>query len=158
VQLHVIEELLAMLPMSDSDGEQAQGENEVYEDAMADTQEVFMSISTQAVNGLEHTNSMRLQGVIQGREVIILIDSGSSDNFISSRLAKQLCGVQALQKPVRLKVAGGGVLQGDKELPQCEWRCQGNTFVTDVKVLPLQCYDMILGMKWLELLGLVSTQ
>lgn len=142
--------LISMLQSSDSEGEQAQAETETYEDAMADTQEVLMSISKQAVNGSENSNSMRLQGVIQGHDVIILIDSRSSNNFISSRLAAQLAGVQTLKKPVRVKVAGGGMLQGDQELPNYKWTCQGTSFHTDMKVLPLHCYDVILGMKWLE--------
>jgi hypothetical protein len=43
VQLHVVEELLAMLHPSDSEGENV--EVEVFEDAVPDNQEVFMSIS-----------------------------------------------------------------------------------------------------------------
>lgn len=31
-----------------------------------------------------------------------------------------------------------------------EWWCQGSSFVTDIKVLALGGYDMILGMEWLE--------
>jgi hypothetical protein len=54
-------------------------------------------------------------------------------------------------------VAGGGILQGDEEIPECEWNCQGFSFRTTLKVLPLQCYDVILGMQWLEQLGLMQT-
>jgi hypothetical protein len=36
-------------------------------------------------------------------------------------------------------------------LPAAEWSIhQGTQFVTDLKVLPLPYYDMIIGMDWLE--------
>lgn len=157
VKLHVVEELLAMLQTSDSEGESLTADAEHFEDAVADNQEVLMSISKQALNGSENNHSMRLMGQIQGRDVLILIDSGSSNNFISAELASQLTGVQKLRRPIKVKVAGGGILSGDSELPNCQWSCQGNTFTTSVKVLPLQCYDVILGMQWLEQMGLMTT-
>jgi hypothetical protein len=145
-----------MLPLSEQDSEQPVQDAEVFEDALHDAQEVLMSITKQALNGSEAPRSMRLLGHIQGHDVLILIDSGSSNNFISSQLAAQLKGVQKLQQPVKVRVAGGGVLTCDSEIKNCRWDCQGNSFHTDLKALPLQCYDVILGMSWLEQLGLMT--
>ncbi|KAM0929344.1 hypothetical protein ACQ4PT_001454 [Festuca glaucescens] len=156
VQLHVVEELLSMLQSSESECEPNSPEKEVFEDALHDAQEVLMSISKQAVNGSEAPRSMRLLGHIQGHDVLILIDSGSSNNFVSSKLASQLKGVTPLSRPVHVRVAGGGILSGDAEINNCKWECQGSSFHTDLRVLPLQCYDIILGMQWLEGLGLMT--
>jgi hypothetical protein len=139
VQLHVVEELLAMLNVSDSEGDPPNAEPEVFLDAIADHQNAqLMSISKQAFDGSEHLRSMRLVGNIQGHEVLILIDSGSSNNFISAQLAAQLQGVKKLNQQIKVKVAGGGILTGDSELHDCTWTCQDNTFCTSLKVLPLQ--------------------
>jgi hypothetical protein len=92
VQLHVVEELMAMLHMSDSEGEPPTGETKVFEDAIGDTHEVLLSISKQAMNGSEAPCSMRLMGQIQGYDVLIVIDSGSSNNFVSADLAAKLKG------------------------------------------------------------------
>ena len=35
-------------------------------------------------------------------------------------------------------------------VPKCQWSVQGNLFEHDLKVLPLSCYDGILGMDWLS--------
>lgn len=35
-------------------------------------------------------------------------------------------------------------------MPQLQWFVQGHTFVSNARVLPLKCYDLILGEDWLE--------
>ena len=111
VQPHVVEELLEMLHLSDSDIEQHGAENEVFEDVVTDNQEVLISISKQALNGSEALHSLRLQGQIQGHDVLILVDSGSSSNFVSAKLAAKLQGVlRQTEKTVKVLVARGGVI------------------------------------------------
>ena len=38
-------------------------------------------------------------------------------------------------------------------IPACAWAVQGQEFVTDLCILPLGCYDMVVGMDWLEECG-----
>ena len=47
-------------------------------------------------------------------------------------------------------VANGEKMCCDQFVPQFEWGVQGHTFVQDMKILPLGCYDMILGHDWLD--------
>jgi len=35
-------------------------------------------------------------------------------------------------------------------IPGLQWSSQGHSFSVDAGVLPLKCYDMILGQDWLE--------
>lgn len=73
VQLHVVEELLNMLDGSESPDSfttAVEGETELEHDLYA--------LSQQAVGGTENITCFLLQGVIQGKEVLMLIDSGSS--------------------------------------------------------------------------------
>lgn len=37
-----------------------------------------------------------------------------------------------------------------KMIPHLTWFMQGHSFAYDTRVLPLKCYDMILGADWLE--------
>jgi hypothetical protein len=41
-------------------------------------------------------------------------------------------------------------MMSNQEPKNFSWLFQGHTFTTDVRVLPLQCYDLVLGMDWLE--------
>ena len=44
----------------------------------------------------------------------------------------------------------GATLVCSHEVVNCSWTAQGVMFTTTFKILPLQCYDAILGMEWLE--------
>lgn len=46
-------------------------------------------------------------------------------------------------------MANGSILMCTHEV-QCTWMVQGVQFQTIFRILPLQCYDAILGMDWLE--------
>lgn len=80
----------------------------------------------------------------------MLIDSGSSHSFVSTTLSTRLSGVVAARRPFPVRVADGAQLQCTQEILAGEWTVQGHTFCSTLKVLPLGCYDMIIGMDWLE--------
>lgn len=61
-----------------------------------------------------------------------------------------MAGVQALDPPVQVRVAHRGKLWSTHIIPNCQWLCEGVTFSTDFKLLPLSGYDLIPGMDWLE--------
>ena len=79
----------------------------------------------------------------------MLVDSRSTNCFISEHLAAAAFRKMPLQQPVTVRVANGDMLLCTHELPDQLWCIQGVTFKTSFKILPLNCYDMILGMDWL---------
>jgi hypothetical protein len=52
--------------------------------------------------------------------------------------------------PVQVTVANGQKMISDKTVKDFSSLSQGHTFHTTVRVLPLKCYDLVLGMDWLE--------
>lgn len=143
VQLHVVEELLAMVQGSESEATQSiKAESEGGSN--------LMHLSAAAVEGSLGAKSMRLQGWIQNQEVLLLVDSGSSHTFISAELADKLSFSSRIIKPLRVKVANGGLMLCNTELMNCSWWTQGVQFQTNFKVLPLGSYDIILGFDWLN--------
>lgn len=103
-----------------------------------------------AVSGLEGPRTIRLRDMIQKREVSMLIDSGSSHSFVNKNCPGHLSGICRTHKPLTVKIADGGTLTCNQEMSSCEWWVQGVSFCTDLKVLPLSGYDVILGMDCLE--------
>lgn len=91
-----------------------------------------------------------LQLVEEHQPSVILVNSGSSHNLISESLASQFSPLTRLAKPMTVKVADGAQLFCTHEVVNCSWSVHGQLFTTTFKVLPLTCYDAILGMEWLE--------
>lgn len=115
----------------------------------SDSGDELMAISIQALNGIEGSRTVRLRGHMQGKEVFMLVDSGSSHSFISADMASVIQYGQPLAQSVHVTVANGAKLPCTHELPHQIWGCQGNSFHTTFKIIPLQGYDIILGMDWL---------
>ena len=109
-----------------------------------------MSLSAAVTQGTTTKRTMRLLGHIGKAQILILVDSGTSGNFISNRMVEELqLPVQALQA-VHVTVANGEQLVSQAGLSGLQWGVQDSKFTTPVRFLPLKCYDMILGMEWLE--------
>lgn len=82
-----------------------------------------------------------------------LIDSCSTHSFLNEALAHLLPNCQPAPQPSAVKVARGGILRSSEIVPDCQWSSAGFQFKSAFKVLPLKCYDGILGMDWLTTLG-----
>lgn len=149
VSLHVVEELMAILTDEESGSGSTMEAEEIRSKCLKEGEDLMM-ISKEAMEGGAGPRTIRLKGVIQHQEVLMLVDSGSSHSFISEELAHRLQGVTPSLKAMKVKVSNGGQMWCTKEVPRCEWGVQRHKFVTDMKVLQLSCYDAILGMDWLE--------
>lgn len=120
-------------------------------DASSDSDpDELMALSDHAVKGTTAAHTLWLYAYIQEKPSIILVDSGSSHNFISERIAANLQPWTPLQHSLSVRVANGSLLPCTHEVVNCSWSAQGVLFTTTFKILPLQCYDAILGMEWLE--------
>jgi hypothetical protein len=93
---------------------------------------------------------MKLKGSIQGKEALILVDSGSTNTFVSKQFAAELLGIHALTNVVKVQVANGSILTCDSFIPQAQWSMDEYSFTSDMKIIDLQHFDMILGMDRLE--------
>ena len=143
VQLNVVQELMEALHT----------DSEVSSDPATTPEEEeevnLLAISQQALNGTESRKSIRLKGWIQGTELLMLVDSGSTNSFIDEQIGNKLNGVEVLQKPLRVQIVDGGQLECTKVIPGCTWWMQGHSFKNDFTLIPLGNYDIILGMDWL---------
>ena len=99
---------------------------------------------------------MKLKGVLRGKEVTVLIDSGATHNFISTDL------VRTLELLVD-KTGDYGVIMGTGLSVKGEGVCRGIVIsLQDIEVaedyLPLELgsSDIILGVQWLETLGVMT--
>jgi predicted aspartyl protease len=117
-----------------------------------DSAETFMILlSTEAMSTKKApSRSFRLQGQLQGENMLILLDLGSSHCLLNASRTSSLSGFMSLETPLVVTVANGGIMHYPLELPNATWSVQELEFCTTFKVIPLSYYDIILGMDWLE--------
>jgi hypothetical protein len=121
-------------------------ENSDCFDSQGDPPQLFLTLSAAALSGVPAPKTLCLSASIQGHIICVLVDSGISRSFISTDLAAQLEGVVDIVSPLAVRVANVAKLACVSHFPQATWCVQKYEFNTDLKVLNLSSYDMILGM------------
>ncbi|XP_061369307.1 uncharacterized protein LOC133312169 [Gastrolobium bilobum] len=101
-------------------------------------------------------HSLRFKIVFSHKEVSILIDSGSTQNFIQKQLALELQLSITKVKKLRVYLGNGEVLVIDRKCLNVPIELQGVQFSVDLWLLELSDLQIILGMPWLEKLGRVT--
>ncbi|GAU24592.1 hypothetical protein TSUD_289530 [Trifolium subterraneum] len=110
-------------------------------------------LSLQALTGIANYHTMRVTGVHDKKLLHILLDSGSTHNFLDLEIAKSLgCKLEAIS-PLSVTGGGGHQLEAAFICRGFQWQLQQVSFTADVIVLPLVCCDLILGIQWLKALG-----
>jgi len=75
----------------------------------------------------------------------MLIDSGSTHNFLDSTIAKKLRCELLKIPPIAVAVADGAQLNCQSMCTRFIWTLGGTEYVTDAYIVPLGGYDMGLG-------------
>lgn len=119
-------------------------------------EEGSMELSMSSIVGIPSVNIMKVKGAILGKDVVILIDSGASHNFLSKGI------VEEMQIPVDatpnfgIMVGNGYKVGGQGICRHVEVQLQGLAIIQDFFPLELGSADVFLGISWLGMLGEVS--
>jgi len=101
--------------------------------------------------------TMKLKGLIRGRNVNIVVDSSSTHNCINIDLAKQLDICICLVKDLTTSIATGKKFEEIGEFHKVSIHIQELHLQIDLFSLPLKEMDVVLGAKWLIQLGSYAT-
>ncbi|XP_074342098.1 uncharacterized protein LOC141679516 [Apium graveolens] len=83
----------------------------------------------------------------------MLVDSGSTNNFISPAGVKNL-GLTIIRcSPISVSVANGAQLSCTQRVNKVNLEIDGLTFYVDMRVLPIGGYDIILGVEWMKIVS-----
>ncbi|KAK1396988.1 hypothetical protein POM88_006851 [Heracleum sosnowskyi] len=130
-----VDEILETINVSDEKGDEAEHGN-LY-----------------ALIGSTSSRCLRLQGEIKNKSLQILIDGGSSHNFIQSRVAKFLGLTITTSTQFSIIVGNGQNLKCIGQCLQVPFFIQGHWFEADFYVIDLHGADVVLGVAWQETLG-----
>lgn len=137
IPLHVLDELW----------EAVQEDQSPTMDYSSDSSDAdVLSLSLAAAEGIQGRRTIRLHGLIQDHDILLLLDSGSCSTFINSITVSRLGLPVESTTPTQVTAANGGKMLCSKKVPSLSWLTQGYTFSTSARVLDLQHYDIIWGL------------
>ncbi|KAF2299032.1 hypothetical protein GH714_030119 [Hevea brasiliensis] len=118
-----------------------------------DSAEEVLAISLHAIAGFEGPETMRLCGRVVRLDGMVLVDSGSTHNFISEEFARKAGLEPTMRKKLKVQVASGEELSSPGICTQTQILIQRVPITVDLYILPLEGYDVVLGTQWLRTLG-----
>jgi len=101
--------------------------------------------------------TFRLLGCLCHHQVAILVDRGSTHNFIQSRVAKFLALPSTRTSALRVMVGNSHTLDCDTMSFQVPLLIQAHEFTLDLYHLPLCGAYIVLDVQWLKILGPITT-
>ncbi|KAL4335086.1 hypothetical protein GQ457_07G026120 [Hibiscus cannabinus] len=113
-------------------------------------------LSLQAMWGSTGYETMRILVTIQKRQLVALIDSGSTHNFLSLGVVKASGLVVEKRHQLKVTIADGSSIHTQGICREVQWESQGHFFHTDFLVLPLKGCDIVLEVQWLASLGSIQ--
>ncbi|KAF3774126.1 hypothetical protein EJ110_NYTH53843 [Nymphaea thermarum] len=104
----------------------------------------------------DQPNAMRVLGRIGSRRLLVLLDSRATHNFVGNHVDDDLDCITEEQPTLRVLVANAATLTCNRKCTNVELNLQKVPFKVDLLVVPLSSLDVVLGVQWLETLGVIS--
>ena len=114
-------------------------------------------ISLHAMSDLPSSETFCVYGTIRNARITVLIDSGSTHNFLQPRVAHFLHLPIENTQPLRVLVGNGSTLDYDKRCPDTSLNIQGHSFPITFHLFQISGADAVLGIEWLKQFGPVTT-
>jgi len=100
--------------------------------------------------------TIRVKGKVNSISLVILVDFGSTHNFIDAAVISVLYIPVDKSQILEVKVANGDIIKTQglcKDVPVC---LQGQVFLVQLQVLPLGGCDLVFSTQWLSTLGIIN--
>ena len=114
------------------------------------------TISCNALARITTPQTLKIEGYIKKKNVIVLIDSGSTHNFIHCKVAKELNCFLYPPPECQVMVANGGTINCSGKFHNIELTMGEYVFNSPMLSIPMGGVDVVLGVQWLQYLETVA--
>jgi hypothetical protein len=126
------------------------------ESELTEESEESAEITLCALLGSTSPSTMRVVACINRKKAVVLIDTGSTHNFLDYELAKSLRFSIDTSSCFGVKVANGEVIRTKEECKDIQFKVQGLELKVNFNLLSLGGCGIVLGTQWLSTLGMIS--
>eukprot|EP00253_Pinus_taeda_P007618 PITA_07618 len=111
------------------------------------------TISCNALAGITTPQTIKIEGQIKKKKVIVLIDSRSTHNFIHCRVAKELNCFLYPAPECQVMIANGGTINCSGKCHNIKLSMGEYVLTSPMLSIPMGGADVVLGVQWLQSLG-----
>lgn len=94
-------------------------------------------VSIHAITGTNGLHTIKLKGQSKNHYLSMLLDSGSTHNFLSESLVKKCQLITEPCSPIKVTVANGDTIRCEKMISKFSWEIEQGKFITPMYVIPL---------------------
>uniref|UniRef100_A0A2N9HXW7 Chromo domain-containing protein n=1 Tax=Fagus sylvatica TaxID=28930 RepID=A0A2N9HXW7_FAGSY len=145
--------LYLMEEVDDEEAELVEVEEEEVEAELGDEN---AEITLCALLGSTSPSTMRVIAIVNGQTTVVLLDTGSTHNFMDETLAKTLKLPIDGESNFGVRVANGQVIRTLGECKEVKFKMQGLHLKLTFNLLELGGYGIVLGTQWLSTLGMIN--
>jgi hypothetical protein len=110
-------------------------------------------ISLHALSGISAPQTLKIKGYIKHRPIAVLIDSGSTHNFIHYRLAEEIhCFVRPVSN-FQILIANGGMMKCGGRCENVKLQMGDYHLKTHMFSIAMGGCDIVLSVEWLRIPG-----
>eukprot|EP00253_Pinus_taeda_P030348 PITA_30348 len=131
-------------------------DEDIIQEQSLDKEEMNLTISCNALVGITTPQTIKIEGQINKKKVIVLIDSGSTHNFSHCKVAKELNFFLYPAPECQVMVANGGMINFSRECHNIKLSIGEYVLTSSMLSIPLGGADAVLGVQWLQSLGTIA--
>jgi hypothetical protein len=135
------------------DQEVAQPSDPIEYLVVTSMESVELVILLHALSSISTPHTLKIKGYIKHRPVVVLVDSGSTHNFIHCRLADE---IHYFVRPVsnfQILIANGGTMKCGGRCENVKIQMGDYHMKTHMFSISMGGCDIVLGVEWLHTLG-----
>lgn len=124
-----------------------------------ETQKEPTTLLLHALHGMDlaaENQTMKLVGHFKKRRLNVLVDSDSTHTFLDLAVAKQIGHTCQRIRTQKVLVANGSRMDCEAMIRGFKWSMQGKESMTNVLLMLLSGCELILGMEWLNAIGVIK--
>ena len=111
--------------------------------------ETIPQVSLSAMTGISQPQTLRLRGNIKNNNVMVLVDTGSTHNFLDSTMAKRLNLFTFPMPNMKVMVADGKKIEQVGKCHKVKLQIKDFHLESPFYTVPLRGVDVVLGIQWL---------
>jgi len=134
--------------------ERSKEEDILWEQSL-DKEEMHPPISCNALAGITTPQTIKIEGQIKQKKVILLIDSGSTHNLIHCKIEEELNCFLYLAPECQVMVANGGMINFLGKCHNIKLSMGEYVLSSPIISIPMGGADVVLGFEWIQSLGTI---